>query len=244
MRRARLAGVLLATALAGCDASSPGRDAWEAGRRADALAAWRDAAATAGEGASPVLLSNLALAALDARAWDEAEAAARRAAERGGADFAARFDFVRGHVAFARSEAMEAEAGRPDGDATAHERAMAHAEDALAAWRRAATSRPYWPEAARNTERALLRLARLRDRASADRAKKPPPPPPPTPPPVPPPTPEETPGPDARPDADTSELAPADVLRLFDVLRRKEQQKTDLRRAVRHAPSGGTEKDW
>jgi hypothetical protein len=121
---------------------------------------------------------------------------------------------------------------------------MAHAEDALAAWRRAATSRPYWPEAARNAERALLRLARLRDRGSAGGAKKPPPPPPPAPPPVPPPTPKEAPGPDARPDADTSELAPADVLRLFDVLRRKEQQKMDLRRAVRHAPSGGTERDW
>ena len=243
MRLARLTLLLLAAGLAACDASARGREAWEAGRRAEALAAWRDAARAADDRASPVLLVNLSLAALDARAWDEAEEAARRAVQRGGADVAPWADFVRGNVAFARSEAMEAEAERPGGDATARERAMAHAEDALAAWRRAATSRPYWPEAARNAERALLRLARLRDRASSAGGKKPPPPPVPAPPP-PAPTPEVAPGPEAAPETDAGELAPADVLRLLDVLRRKEQQKMDLRRATRHGPSAGTERDW
>lgn len=245
MRRARASLLLVLLALAGCDASTPGRAAWREGRRTDALAAWREAVRAAGENASPQLLHDLALAALDAGALDEAEAASRRAAKRGGPDFAARHDFVRGNVAFARSEAMEAEASRPGGEATAMERARAYAEDALAAWRRAATSRTYWPEAGRNVERALLRLERLRDRQGTGE-QRPPPGPPPTPPPLPPPapTPPEPTERPARPETAATDLGPEEVMALLEVLRRKEAAKVDLRRAVRHAPSPGVERDW
>jgi tetratricopeptide (TPR) repeat protein len=245
MRRARASLLLVLLALAGCDASAPGRVAWEEGRRTEALAAWREAVRAAGESASAPLLHDLALAALAAGALEEAEDASRRAAERGGPEFAARHDFVRGNVAFARSEAMEAEANRPGGEATAMERARAHAEDALAAWRRAATSRAWWPEAGRNVERALLRLERLRDRKGTGE-QRPPPGPPPTPPPLPPPSPtppEPTERP-ARPEVAATDVGPAEIMALLEVLRRKEAAKIDLRRAVRHAPSPGGERDW
>src|SRR5205814_5841281 len=135
-----------------------------------------------------------AVAALRAGDLDRARALSEQAATEGGEAYASRRDFVRGNVAFAKSEAAEAAAGRPGADRTLMERARAFAEDALAAWRAAAQSRADWPAARRNVERALLRLDRLREKKGGgpNEGPKPPTPKPPPPdgqPPPPPPPP-------------------------------------------------------
>lgn len=235
--RAALLGLLLLAAA--CDGTAEGRAAWRAGRTRDALAAFA--------GDSPELCYDRALAALELGELDVAERAADEAA-RADPDFAARRDFLRGNVAFQRSLRAEADAQRPGAPASALERAQADAEDALAFWRRAAASRPDWPEARRNVERALLRLAALRDQrreggGGSDRPPEPAPgergpdvPPPPR-------------KPDDAPDAadvamEEGELPPGQVLGLLELLRRKEAEKRELRRTERGAASSAVEKDW
>jgi hypothetical protein len=164
-----------------------------------------------------------ALAALRAGDEDAAEAAAARV----GGGFGA---FVRGNVAFSRSEAAEALA--PD-------LAIAQAEDAVASWRFAAASRPDWPAARRNVERGLLRLERLREKRTGKPA---PPPEPEAPEPVPEPPPPEA--PEETAELEEGELAPRDVLRLLEVVTEKERQKLALRRELRHARAAEVEKDW
>jgi hypothetical protein len=204
------------------------------------LAAFDASVEEAGEGASAELLYDKALAALRVGDRMAATAAAKAAAARGGPEIQALADFVRGNAAFALSEAAEEEANRPGGDPTAHERAVASTEDALAAWKRAAATRSDWPEARRNVERALLRLARLRERRSAADQPRPPPPQPP------PPTPEAPPEPETprEVELETAELSPQEVLRLFELLVRKEQEKLEMRRAGRRARAGDVERDW
>jgi hypothetical protein len=229
---------LLLLLLAGCDGTAKGREAYRDGRYEEALLAF--------DGSSPEVFYDRALAALRVGQWDVALEAASEAAARGGPEFAARRDFVRGNVAFARSEEAEAEAARPGADPTARERAQAHAEDAVAAWRSAAMSAPDWPEACRNVERALLRLDRLRERRTdggqPDRPSDPKPgPSPPGEPPPPPPDPGEE---EAPPGPEAKELAPGDVLRLLERLKEKEREKVALREARRAAPAKGVERDW
>jgi tetratricopeptide (TPR) repeat protein len=231
--------------LAGCDRTAPGRAAWRAGRPAEALAEFRRAAVAADERASPELLHDLAVAALQAGDLDEALEAAGRAAARGGPPFEAYQDFVRASVSFARSIEAETAAAAPGADTSLLERAAAHAEDALARWRLAAASRSDWPEARRNVERALLRIERLRERRREGGASPTAPPPPRPPPPAPPPpvpteaTPKE--------DGVTVErgLLPAEeVRRLFDLLLEKERAKQAVRREARTVPPAGGGKDW
>jgi len=241
-----LGALTLALAVAGCDRTAPGREAWDAGRAGDALSAWNAAAAEAGDAASPELLYDLALAALRTGDFALAATSADAAARRGGEAFGPLRDAVHGSVAFARSEAMEVEAGKPGAPPTTMDKAIALAEDALAAWRAAAASRADWPPVRRNVERALLRLERLRERrAEAQRRLAPPPPPTPPPSPTPPPAiPDEQPPPPKTPDPASKDLAPAEVLRLLEVLGEKERQKGLVRRAHRNAPGGDVEKDW
>jgi len=261
---ALLATLLCAAGVAGCDRTEAGRKAWDAGRADDALAAWNAAATAAGDDASPELRYDRALAALRTGDLTLAASAADAAARRGGDAFAPRCDDVRGHVAFARSEAMELEAAKPGAPPTTLDKALALAEDALAAWRSAATAPDAGARIRRNVERALLRLERLRERrAEAQRRLAPPAPtpPPPTPPTSPtpsapdpkakmppPPTPtggrpeDDTPG--AAVDPGSTELAPAEVLRLLEVLGEKERQKAVVRRTRRNAPNPQVEKDW
>jgi len=136
-------------------------------------------------------------------------------------------DFVRGNVAFARSEAAE------DIDIQ-----IAFTEDAIAAWRAAAIQRD-WPEARRNVERGLLRLQGLFEKKSGKDRK----PPEPKPPPVPPPPGKEE-GPETEAKLEKGELAQAQVLRLLELLREKEAKKTAERRARLGTPQRGVEKDW
>ena len=252
---------LLAILLVGCDETRSGRTAYREGRTQDAFAAFDARVKADPEGASPELLYDRAVAALRLGQPVEALASAELAAKKGGAAFEARRDFVRGSLAWAQSEASEQEAMKAGAPADARDRAIALAENALAAWRSAATSRADWPEARRNVERALLRLDRLRKEKAEpkpDDNPKPPPPgrPPPKPPPdgkppteAPPPPPKDD-GPAAEPEKDpklrpeAAELSPAQVLRLFDLLGEKERQKQALRRTRRDLQPVDVEKDW
>jgi len=240
----RLFLVLLLLVVSGCDDTSAGRDLYEAGRFAEAAAAFDEAAARAGDQASARLLYDQALAAVRVGHFREAEAAARRALDApGGAEIAPLCDFLLGNTAFLRSQAAEVEASRPGGEPTAHEWAVASAVDALAAWRRAAATRRDWPEARRNVERALLRLGRLREeRAGGRRRIDIPSGQPPQQPPVrPEPQPEE---PGDRPEMETGELSTAEVAGLLDLLQQKEREKLEGRRADRRARGGDVEQDW
>ena len=170
------------------------------------------------------------------------------------ASLAAHRTFLRGNASFALSEAAEARAEAPGGDVRDHEASLAHAEDALAAWRTAAVSRSYWPAARRNVERALLRLERLRtESARKDRTPKPPEPggddppdapPDPKVPPPPPRVPADAPSDDRPSDVESGDLAAAEVLRVFETLAEKERAKQALRRTRVMAPTTGVEKDW
>jgi hypothetical protein len=185
-----------------------------------------------------------ALAALREGRPRDAAAAAEEAAREDAAAFAPRRDFVRGNVAFAASEAAEAEAEKPDAPPDALEVALAHAEDAVAHWGRAAASRDDWPAARRNLERGLLRLAALRAKQKSRSAKpseERPPPPEEAPPP---PERREPDGDPANVDVETKELRPEDVSRLWQVLAQKEREKRAARRAARATDPAAAERDW
>jgi hypothetical protein len=136
--------------------------------------------------------------------------------------------FLRGNLAFARSEAAE----RIDDQ-------LRFVEDAEAAWRAAATQRD-WPEARRNVERALLRKQSLYEKKSGKESK---PPPDRKPPPIPPPPGKEE-GPETEAALERGELSQAQVLRLLELLREKEARKIAERRARLGARQPGVEKDW
>ena len=141
--------------------------AYQAGRFREALDAFLDAETSAGSSAAPELLHNAALAALGAGELVKAEYLAEKAVARGGRAFIGIRDFLHGSAAFKRCETAEARASGPEAEPFAYEEAIAFAESALANWQRAAMSRPDWPEARRNAERALLKLEELKDRKEA-----------------------------------------------------------------------------
>jgi len=237
-------GALLLAALlaAACDATVEGRKHYAAGRFEEAFRAFDRAAA--GE-ASPELHYDRALAALRSGDLEATEASAAAVARLGGDAFEGRSHFLRGSAAFARAGRTEEASKAPGADATAHERAVAHAEDAVARFRLACASRDDWPEARRNLERAMLLLDRLRERRS-DRKEKPPPKPPPRPPPeAPKPEPSGEKSEEEAPvELVRTELRPEEILALFERLREKEAEKAALRRERRAAGAGGAERDW
>lgn len=180
-----------------------------------------------------------AVAALRSERWDEAQAAARAAAEGGDVRFVALRYFVRGNVAYARSLERSAEAAR--GDPEAAKMAYQLAEDALAYWQMAAASRLDWPEARRNVERGLLRLQVLRE-SKTEREKPPERPLPPE---------DEAPADDEEQEpelstarVETRDLPAGKVGRVLKVLVSREQRKRVLRRAQRKAGGVSVERDW
>jgi hypothetical protein len=235
----------LALAVTGCGRHDAGVRAYREGRFADALAAF--SAATRGGEPTPDDLYGLAASALATGDVRVAQSAAEEAVRRGGAPFEGRRSFVRGSVAYALSEAAEAEAARPDADPAAADAAMRHAEDAVASWRAAAASRDDWPAARRNLERALRRLATLREKqpkkGAGSRPREEPLPPLPAPADAP----EEAPPPvPARPEDTTTTTTdlPADqVMKVLDRLVEKEREKAQARRAAAPPRKPG-EKDW
>lgn len=168
---------------------------------------------------------------------------------------------VRAHVAWARSTALQEEAGASAGPGSLPlEFALAQAEDAAAAWREAVRlgwgGRDVRPEA-RNVQRAMRRVDALRARLG----RKPPPAPPGgpdgpdappdrpagAPPPVAPP-PEGDPAapdvpPEVAPEVAADDLPPEAVLGLLEALARKESEKRATRRAAAAPPPVG-EEDW
>ncbi|MDJ0974967.1 MAG: hypothetical protein QNJ98_10945 [Planctomycetota bacterium] len=238
--------LLLAAVLVGCDRTAEGRAAYEEGRFTDALDAFDKAIAEAGDDVPPVLYYDQALAALAAGDPARAEEAAQRALEQADAEIAALCHFVRGNTAYARSLVAEEEAKKPGADPRAYQWAIAETEDALAAWRMAASARADWPAARRNVERALLRLEQLRERKKTGGKPKPKPgdgKKPPDDPPKPKPPPK-----DKRQEPDTAvakgELPANEVLGLLELLREKESQKRASRRAARRARAAEVERDW
>jgi len=230
---------------AGDDFAS-GVRAYEEGRYRDALAAFTEAQIAAGEEAPAELLFNRALAALRAGDLREAEASAARAAERGGREFAALRDFMRGNAAFQRCAWTEAQANEPSAPPFALDSAIQYAESARAAWQAAAASRDDWPEARRNVERALRKLEELRrkkEEAEKNRPEQPKPKEPELRPNPPEPegrtTEEET-----TPEPQLVELSPEEVQRLLDKLGEKEKEKIAMRQARRRARTVEVEKDW
>jgi hypothetical protein len=206
------------------DGFEAGVQAYRESRPDDALRSFAAHEADRGTGASPELLYDLALAALAVKDPQKAESAAERMAARGGAAFFARRDFLLGNASYQRSEHAEEEAAQPEAELSAYPRAIQHARDARDHWIRAALSRRDWPEARRNVERAIARIAALeakQDAAMEERrkAKASAPPPPPR-----------------RPNRN-------DLGRLLDLLEKMEADK-QRQRAQHRAGAPEVEQDW
>ncbi|MHC4163237.1 MAG: hypothetical protein ACYTDU_12665 [Planctomycetota bacterium] len=228
---------LLALLLVGC--GDTGVAAYREGRFRDAHTALK----SAGDDAPAERLFNRALAALRAGDLTDAEGAAASAAARGTPEIAALSDFLRGNAAFARCRMAERQASTTAAELFAFDVAITYARKAGRLWQLAAMSRPDWPEARRNVERALLKEEKLRrkkaDREKQQRRKTDPQP-------RPKPTPEK--GRDIEPDPavdpQLEELDPDEVLRLLDKLVEKEKEKRALRRSQREARMAEVERDW
>ncbi len=239
----RLCALLLVATNGSTDDWADGRRAYAEGRFADALAAFTAAEQAAGDEVSAALLYNKALAALRADTLNTAEGAADKAATLGGAEFTALRDFLRGNVAFARSAAAAKQAGSVESEPFAFDAALALGESARNAWQAAAMSRPDWPAARRNAERAVRWLEQLQaQKAAADdqksKAKKEPDAPKPK---LPPPDENKKPEPEKPP---TDELSRDEVRRLLDKLAAKEREKVRLRRSQQQAASIEVQRDW
>lgn len=233
--------LLLDLLLLGNGAFDTGIRAYRDGRYAEALAAFAVAEQEAGGDASAALLYDLALAALQVGDLTRAEAAAEKAAVRGGAEFAALRDFVRGNVAFARGAGAGAQADTVEAEPFAFDAAIALVQAAAAHWRRAACSRrDDWPQARRNVERALQlvdELQRKKAAAEAKRKRREPD----RPKPVPPPVDQRQPKNEEPP---VRELSSDEVRRLFDRLAAKEKEKLILRRRLPPPPPTAGTSDW
>ncbi|MGE0191373.1 MAG: hypothetical protein AB7T63_04950 [Planctomycetota bacterium] len=229
--------------LAGCeDATEPGRAAWTRGDLDTAHVRFHDALARRGEQASAALCYDAAWTAwrrgearlageLAARAEARAEVTGERVA---GAAAAA----LRARLAWERGQAL---AGAPSDDIVAREQRVASVEEALAAWSRAAWEEGDGPSA-RNVERALHLLERLRERKAGNARPRPRPLPRPTP----------AAPPEAAPRAEDAELPGAaatalteeDLARLSEVLAAKEAEKAALRAKERARQGAQVERDW
>ncbi len=151
--------------------SGDGAAAYVAGRFEEAAELWLEREGALGNDASPELLYNISLAALGAGRATLAEAAAEKAAARGGEAFIPLRDFLMGNVAFARCEKNQVLALRVEAGPVAFDAAIADAESAIRWWRRAALSREDWPQARRNVERGLIKLREL-EKEREDRTRK------------------------------------------------------------------------
>jgi tetratricopeptide (TPR) repeat protein len=226
--------------LASC--GDAGVEAYREGRFRDAHEAFSEAE---GDDTPAELSFNRALAALRVGDLSDAEEAAERAGARGGPEIAALSLFLRGNAAFARCEMAERQARTAAAEPFAFDVALTYARKAARLWRTAAATRPDWPEARRNVERALLKLEQLkRQKAEAGERKRrktdPGPGPRPPRPRPPDPTVEE----DPTLQAQTRVLTPDEVARLIERLGEKEREKLALRRTHRERQRTGIEKDW
>ena len=139
---------------------------YRAGRFDDAYRGFLEVSIAEGDDASPELFYDLALAALAAGRFRDAEIAAEKAAARGGGEYVGLRDFLFGNSAFARCLSAAELAGRVEAGPVAFDAAILHARSAAGHWRRAARRaagpHPRQPGAA--AERAV-ELGGRRDRA-------------------------------------------------------------------------------
>ncbi|MCA9314635.1 MAG: hypothetical protein H6806_07130 [Planctomycetes bacterium] len=244
MMRARVLLALLgASLLCACkDATEPGRAAWTAGDVRGAHERFHAALESQGDDASAALCYDAAYSAWrlgDARAASElairAEERARATQDVGAGSAAAA---LRAQLAWELAASL---ADAPPDDIVARERRVALVEEALAAWARSAVDEGDGA-AARNVERALHLLDRLRERKAGNARPRPKPLPRPAPGAAPEATPraEET----QLPGATANALSDAEVARLAEVLAAKEQEKAALRAQERARQGAGVEKDW
>lgn len=243
--------MLLCFVLPGGDDFAAGERAYKEGRFADAAAAFAMELRARGDEAPAELCYDLALAQLTAGDLAAAEAAAERAGSRGGVAFAARAQFLRGNIAFARCLLAELQASAPEAEPFAFDVAIQHCRTALRCWQQAVVQSGEWPAAARNAERALGKLASLRDEQAAAalrrQDKK---------------TggkpqvhlvPQQQDAPTGATKVDEVEvaakvqrqgLAPAEVEQLFARLQQQEQKKLQVRQQQRSSLQGLVERDW
>lgn len=237
MNTARYLTIVLVLALTGCDRTSAGRAAYAGGNYQAARDALAAEIADAGDDASAELFYDLALAELALERPAPAREAAERAEAVGGEAFAPLAAFIRGSAAYLQAEAAAEAAAQPGADARAMQWAIALGEDALAAWRFAATTRRDWPAARRNVERALLLLERLREQRKGDPNTKQKPP-----------EPKDEPKEDDKPEeapstVETKALPAGKVFSVLDILGAKQRKKRVERRAARNERAD-VERDW
>jgi hypothetical protein len=227
--------------------TAAGIAAWREGRFADAAAAFAAAESEAGDDAPAALLLNRAYVALKLGRPDEAEAAAERAAARGGPSYYGVRDFVLGSAAYQRATILETRADLPNAGPRPFDGAIAFAEAARDAWARAAATRADWPAARRNVERAILKIEALRERrddAERNRESRPAPEDLPPPPPPPPPPESSTPTPPPPVADDPGALDAAELKRLLERLAAREREKREVRREDRAKNRVAGERDW
>ncbi len=165
--------LLLATAVLAQDGGEPrARMLHAEGRHAESMAAWQELVAR--EGDRPHLLANLALTALRAGELDEAQSAADRYAAVAGEGL--RKGFLQGLLGSIRHEeslAAEQAPQSPTGNPLEPlEQAIARAESARAHFLEAALAPDGGPEARRNLERTLRRIAELRQKLEEAKDKQ------------------------------------------------------------------------
>lgn len=212
---------------------------YRAGRFEEARVLFAAEAESRGEAAPAELSCNHALAALRVERPAEAAAAARRLATMADPGERAWGEFLLGGAAWLQAERALAAAKLPDAEPMAWDLAVRGFDEAFAHWRTASELRPDWQEAVRNAERAMLALAAARAARSEAAAKQaggqrePEPPPP---------------GPgeleEQAPQMTRQALPPADVAKLLQRLREKEQQKQRSRRQAQRASAVAGERDW
>lgn len=234
--------------LQGGDTFGSGVRAYREGLFADAQQAFAVAIAAAGDEAPPEWSFDEALAALRAGSFREAEAAAERAAERGGPRLALLRDALLGNVAFQRAGIAQRQASGPEAEPFAYDVAIAYAHAARRFWQGCVMVEPDFHAARRNAERAVAKVSELEREKAAAKAdskhegapsekpvdpdaegatEKPP-------------TDEVTERPLARPEPLTRETLEV----LLDRLAQKEQEKLALRIEKRAARNATLERDW
>jgi len=227
---------------AGPERFTAGVAAYRAGRWEDARVAFAAELAAHGAGAPAALRVNLAMAALRVQRTQDAEAAARPLLESAVIDDRAWGEFLGALASFQRGERAAAAARLPDAEPMAWETAVRSAAAAVQGWCRAAELRPGWPEALRNAERAVRRLAALqRERAAAAPAtpKRTEPVPPEPPPQAAQPSTEEV-----QPDLVQATLSQAELERLRQRLRQKDREKRSARLLQPRRALVAGERDW
>lgn len=231
------------------DGFPEGMRAYKEGRFNEAFEVFSAMEEKAGADAAPELLYNKALAALKIKDLLAAESAMEKAVARGGDDFRPLRDFVNGNTAYLRGLHAEEVASQPEAEPFAYDVAIRFITKAQTFWIQAAMSRPDWPEARRNVERAQMKLAALQKtkkekqknlrshtqikmrpqlvpQVLADDSQG------------------EAQDEEAKVDAQKRKLSSSQIKDLYDKLEAKEKEKREMRRQQQKQRKTKGERDW